>query len=410
MLVLGPLAQERIRESSALVVGAGALGCSCLPYLVGAGVGKVTVCDGDRVEASNLHRQVLFAEDDIGRNKAEAAASRLQAMNSGVAVFAMPRHCMYDEWTSDLIENHSIVVDCSDNIGTRYLLNDACFLAGKVLVSAAALGTEGSLTRWGKNGGPCYRCVIHRPSPLEARRRCTDQGVLGPVPGVLGALQALDVLRYVSKHDGMMNKMHIFDGTGLKPFGLPTRRPTCELCGDAQLIQSLQDSKLWARGQGLCVDLDETQQIMPVLRGRRNLLFKLIKCLLRCNFGNLLPSKPVSLHFANEITVLDLKKIIDTAASLTLVDVRDPAQFAICKLQSAISLPLRQIIETPGCAMSFLREKTTLDSPIYVLCRRGIDSRTATAELLKLGYSNACSVVGGLDAWRSSIDPQFPSY
>ena len=258
MLVLGPIAQETIRESSALVVGAGALGCSCLPYLVGAGVGKVTVCDGDQVEASNLHRQVLFAECDIGRNKAEAAASRLQAMNSDVALVAVPRHCMYDECTSDLVEKHSIVVDCSDNIGTRYLLNDACFLAGKPLISAAALGIEGSLTRWGKTGGPCYRCVIPRPSSLEARRRCADQGVLGPVPGVLGALQALDVLRCLSKLDGMINKMHIFDGTGLKAFGLPPRRPTCVLCGEAQTIESLQDSKQWALGQGLYADFDAT--------------------------------------------------------------------------------------------------------------------------------------------------------
>jgi adenylyltransferase/sulfurtransferase len=165
---------------------------------------------------------------------------------------------MYDECTSDLVENHSIVVDCSDNIGTRYLLNDACFLAGKVLISAAALGIEGSLTRWGENGGSCYRCVIPQPSSLEARRRCADQGVLGPVPGVLGALQALDVLRYLSKHDGMINKIHIFDGTGLKSFELPPRRPTCELCGEAQVIESLQDSKQWALDQGLHVDLDET--------------------------------------------------------------------------------------------------------------------------------------------------------
>lgn len=388
LLVLGPLAQKRIRESSALVVGAGALGCSCLPYLVGAGVGKVTVCDGDKVEASNLHRQVLFAECDIGRNKAEAAASRLQAMNSGVAVLAMPRHCIYDECTSDLVENHSIVVDCSDNIGTRYLLNDACFLAGKVLISAAALGIEGSLTRWGENGGPCYRCVIPQPSSLEARRRCADQGVLGPVPGVLGALQALDVLRYLSKHDGMINKMHIFDGTGLKSFELPPRRPTCELCGEAQVIESLQDSKQWALDQGLHVDLDETL----------------------CGFGNLLPSEPIKLPLVNEITVVDLKQIIDSTASLILVDVRDPSQFAMCKLQSSVSLPLRQILETPDSASSVLRAKTALDSPIYVLCRRGVDSRVATAELLKLGYSKASNVLGGLDAWRRSIDPEFPSY
>ena len=105
-----------------------------------------------------------------------------------------------------------------------------------------------------------------------------------------------------------------------------------------------------------------------------------------------------------------MKKIIDTAASLTLVDVRDPTQFAMCKLQSSLSLPLRQILEAPDSASSFLRATTALDSPIYVLCRRGADSRVATAELLKLGYSKACNVIGGLDAWRLSIDPEFPSY
>ncbi len=176
-------AQAKLRSSSVLVVGAGALGCGCLPYLVRAGVGQITVCDGDTVELSNLHRQILFHELDIGRNKAEVAAERLRLSNSGVDIMAVPQHCGYDKQTIMRVKSHDIIADCSDNVGTRYFLNDACLLAGKILVVAAALGTEGSLTRWNYSSGPCYRCVSPAPSHHESHRQCADDGVLGPVPG-----------------------------------------------------------------------------------------------------------------------------------------------------------------------------------------------------------------------------------
>lgn len=252
------------------MVGAGALGCSCLSYLVGAGVGRITVCDGDSVEASNLHRQVLFAESDAGRNKADAAASRPRTMNSGVVVMAMAKCCSYDGWTSGLIDNHHIVVDCSDNVGTRYLLNDACYFAGKVLVSAAALGKEGSLTHWDRSGGPCYRCVSPRPTSHEARRLCVDQGVLGPVPGMLGALQAAEVLRYLASLDLALKTTLVFDGCALRSFKLPPQRKTCELCGQAPTIESLYDSKQWARSQALVVDPHGINNILLSILGAQS--------------------------------------------------------------------------------------------------------------------------------------------
>ena len=174
-----------------LVVGAGALGCGCLPYLVRAGVGQITVCDGDVVELSNLHRQVLFCELDIGRNKAEVAAERLRLLNSDVLISAVAQHCGFRERTVMLVESHDIVADCSDNVGTRYLLNDVCFLGGKTLVVAAALGTEGSLARWNYEDGPCFRCVSPTPSHHESRRKCTDHGVLGPIPGTRGVYDSI---------------------------------------------------------------------------------------------------------------------------------------------------------------------------------------------------------------------------
>lgn len=387
LLLHGALAQGILREASVLVVGAGGLGCSCLFYLVGAGVGRLTICDSDRVEVSNLHRQILFTERDAGKAKAESAVNLLRAMNSGVTLVAVARHCAHDRWTSELVNSHDVIVDCSDNVGTRYLLNDVCFLSGKVLISAAALGNEGMLTRWGRSGGPCYRCVVPGPS-FEARRRCVDQGVLGPVPGMLGALQALDVLRLFSNSDGVANKMRIFDGFTLRSFGLPPRRRTCALCGVVQSLKSHHDSRQWAQNQALNVDANNSM----------------------CSFGNLLPAFPIPLPIENEITVLDLKAAIDLAVPFILVDVREETQFSMCRLLPAFSLPLRCIIETPDAAIKSLNNMNKDGSITFVLCRRGLDSTTATAALLRLGCSNACNIAGGLDAWRCSVDSQFPVY
>lgn len=388
MLVCGSTAQVKLRTATVLVVGGGALGCGCLPYLVGAGVGHVTICDGDIVEISNLHRQVMFAECDIGKNKAKAAAACLRAMNSGVTVIAMARHCTYDAWTLGLIENHVIVVDCSDNVGTRYLLNDLCFLSGKALVSAAALGREGSVARWGMGNGPCYRCVSPQPSLQEARRLCTDQGVLGPVPGLLGALQALEVLHHITANETARKKIRFFDGFSLRLFELSPQRPTCELCGEAPTLDCLHDSKQWALIQGLCVDLTDQQ----------------------CSFGSF-PTEPTWLPQVNEKTALDLWKIMKSPAPFILVDVRDPAQTSICRIDSSISLPLRSILQDPDLSACSLRELPTIhEASIFVICRRGLDSRIATTELLKLGFSNVYNIAGGLDSWRCVVDPLFPAY
>mmetsp|Transcript_28612 Transcript_28612/g.88725 ORF Transcript_28612/g.88725 Transcript_28612/m.88725 type:complete len:411 (-) Transcript_28612:1975-3207(-) len=391
MLVHGALAQGKLREASVLVVGAGALGCACLPYLVGSGVGRVTVCDGDTVETNNLHRQTLFLESDAGKNKAAAAAGRLRRINSGATVLAMARHCSYDSWTSRLVENHAVVVDCTDNVGTRYLLNDACHVLNKVLISAAALKSEGSLTRWCTPGSACYRCVAPRPLTHEARRQCIDQGVLGPVPGMLGALQALDILRCLSSadSDGISNKIYLFNGLALHPYELPPQRRSCELCGEAPTIISLQDSKQWAQSQGLGVNYNSDPG----------------------SFGAMLPPLPVPLPPGNEITVLELKAAIYSAVPFVLVDVREETQFSICRVLPAVSLPLRQILESPNRTIASLSKLRTADcSLVLVLCRRGLDSRAATKALLRLGFSNTCNIAGGLDAWRRDVDAKFPVY
>lgn len=373
-----------------LVVGAGALGCGCLPYLVGAGVGQITVCDGDVVELSNLHRQVLFCELDIGRNKAEVAAERLRLLNSDVLISAVAQHCGFRERTVMLVESHDIVADCSDNVGTRYLLNDVCFLGGKTLVVAAALGTEGSLARWNYEDGPCFRCVSPTPSHHESRRKCTDHGVLGPIPGALGALQALDVLRCLADMgDNGSSVLRIFDGLSLRPFGLPQRRRNCALCGDNPSLISLADSERWARNQGLSVDSNYQM----------------------CHFGAfpVPPLAPLPRH--NEATALDLKAALQSSRPCVILDVRDSIQFTICKLPGALSLPLRGILEQPVVTTTKVRDASSSHNPdLFVLCRRGIDSRFATQILIKLGFRNVRNVTGGLDAWRREADPTFPVY
>mmetsp|Transcript_9729 Transcript_9729/g.31777 ORF Transcript_9729/g.31777 Transcript_9729/m.31777 type:complete len:304 (+) Transcript_9729:359-1270(+) len=302
---------------------------------------------------------------------------------------AVPRHCGYDKQTIMRVKSHDIIADCSDNVGTRYFLNDACLLAGKILVVAAALGTEGSLTRWNYSSGPCYRCVSPAPSHHESHRQCADDGVLGPVPGALGALQALDILHCLSGLGNTGSVLRVFDGFSLRPFRLPPKRRNCALCGVAPSLVSLADSEKWAQTQGLDISSNNRTYRPGIIRA---------------------PSLP-PLPAHNTATALDLKAAINSSAPCLIIDVRNSTQFSICKLPNAISLPLRGILQQPKVAKEKLQcAITKQDTVLFILCRRGIDSCFATHTLLKLGFENVRDVVGGLDAWRRKADPTFPLY
>lgn len=215
---IGPGGQARLKAARVLIVGAGGLGCPAALYLTAAGVGHVTIADGDTVELSNLHRQILHTISGIGTPKATSAITALRKLNDEV-IFEAVTDRISNFNVRSLVSQHSLVLDCTDNIESRYMLSDACVNAVVPLVSAGALKTEGHLTTYNLSGGPCYRCMYPSPPPRTAVTSCSEGGILGVVTGILGSMQALEAIKIiVGKPLGMTlrSKLLMFDAVRYK--------------------------------------------------------------------------------------------------------------------------------------------------------------------------------------------------
>uniref|UniRef100_A0A663EMS3 Molybdenum cofactor synthesis 3 n=1 Tax=Aquila chrysaetos chrysaetos TaxID=223781 RepID=A0A663EMS3_AQUCH len=246
---LGVRGQLLLARSSVLVVGCGGLGCPLAQYLAAAGVGRLGLVDHDVVETSNLHRQVLHGEARRGLPKALSAAAALRLLNSTVQYVP---YCgaLSPRTALELVRQYDVVADCSDNVPTRYLVNDACVLAGKPLVSGSALRLEGQLIVYNYQGGPCYRCLFPKPPPPETVTNCADGGVLGVVPGIVGCIQALEVLKIASGMGSSFSQfMLMFDAREgrFRNIKLRPKKPDCAVCGDNPSVTCLQDyeASLW---------------------------------------------------------------------------------------------------------------------------------------------------------------------
>ena len=241
---VGGVGQAKIRNARVLIVGAGGLGSPCALYLAAAGVGRLGIVDDDAVSLSNLQRQVLFATADVGVSKVEAAAAHLRALNPGVTVIARQVRLTAANVMA-LIEDYDIVADGSDNFETRFLLNDACYFARKILVSAAVTEFDGQLATfraWDRHGSyPCYRCLFPAPPPAGTVASCSETGVLGAAAGVMGSLQALEVLKQITGiGEGLAGKILITDtlAARFRTVSLGPD-PACRLCGQHPEIHGL---------------------------------------------------------------------------------------------------------------------------------------------------------------------------
>lgn len=226
---VGGVGQAKIRAAKVLIVGAGGLGSPCALYLAAAGVGTIGLADDDTVSLSNLQRQILFRTADVGRSKAEAAAEALKALNPGARIVTHAVRVTPDN-VAALIADYDIVADGSDNFATRFLLNDACFHAGKTLVSAAVTEFEGQLATY--KGRPCYRCLFPAPPPEGTVPNCSETGVLGAAAGVMGSLQALEILKEIAGiGTGLAGKMLTYKALSgeFRTATLPPD-PACPLC------------------------------------------------------------------------------------------------------------------------------------------------------------------------------------
>ncbi|XP_023014512.2 ubiquitin-like activating enzyme 4 [Leptinotarsa decemlineata] len=372
--------QISLKKSRVLIVGVGGLGCPASLYLASAGVGHITLVDYDEVEISNLHRQVLHSEDDVNVPKVESAFNKLRRINSNIKIVPIKEHAN-SETIKNILENdeYDVVVDGSDNVATRYLLNDICVMKDIPLVSGSALQLEGQLTVYHYKGGPCYRCLFPIPPPANTVTNCGDGGVLGPVPGLIGVLQALETIKIVTNSTGVLSSRFLtFDGSTctFRNFKLRPRNPKCEVCGDDPTITSLIDYEQFcgSNAHDKVVNID-------VLESRQ------------------------------QLDVRDLSKIGNDGV---LLDVRPELEFEMCSVPNSVNFPYTSILKDLKPLRNFLEEKSLKGvKNVYILCRRGNDSQRTVLYLkdeFKDGSFEFCNVTGGLHAYSKYVDSNFPVY
>ncbi|KJE96184.1 molybdopterin synthase sulfurylase [Capsaspora owczarzaki ATCC 30864] len=386
---IGVTGQLKLKHCRILVVGAGGLGSPALLYLAAAGVGTLGVVDYDVVDLNNLQRQVLHSETRIGIPKVTSAAIGIAQINSACQVRTF--NCaLTRENALDIVQNFDIVLDASDNPATRYLINDACVLLDRPLVSGSALRMEGQLTTYHINGGPCYRCIFPAPPVATTVTNCSDGGVLGAVTGIIGVLQALEAVKIaVGLPAAFAQQLLLFDGTlgKFRSFKLRNRRPDCAVCGDQPTItRDLIDYEAFC-GSAAC---DKTPSLKLLSPDER-------------------------------ISCKDAEKLLRAATSTNplLIDVRPRLQFNICSLPQFINIPYAppntQDADFIASVQELLTRRESAGLPtrpeVVLVCRRGNDSQLA-ARLLKstLGLDQVVDIAGGLEEWSRCVDPDLPMY
>ncbi|HEY2802072.1 MAG TPA: molybdopterin-synthase adenylyltransferase MoeB [Chthoniobacterales bacterium] len=354
--------QERLKSARVLCIGAGGLGSPAALYLAGAGVGTIGLVDFDRVELSNLHRQLLHGTADVGRPKTESARDRIAAANPHVEV--QVHACRFESSNAEgILHEYDLVVDGSDNFATRYLTNDVAVFARKPYIYGSIFRFDGQVTVFAPHlGGPCYRCLFPEPPPSGAVPNCAEAGVLGVLPGVVGTLQATEALKLIlGLGDPLLGRLLHFDALKMnfRQFNLQ-RDPVCPVCGDSPSITAPIDYEQFCQGEGAAS-----------------------------------PNDP-------EIDVQALRKKMTEGSSWILLDVREPFEFEVACIEGANLIPLGQL---PSRLAELDREKE-----ILVMCHSGMRSQQAAKFLRAAGFARVASVAGGIDAWSEEIDPDVPRY
>jgi len=380
---VGEEGQRRLKAARVLVVGAGGLGSPVALYLAAAGVGRIGLVDSDRVELSNLHRQVLFATGDLGRGKVDAAAERLRGLNPEIEVVAH-RERFTPANALDLVRAYDVVADGTDNFPTRYLVNDACVLAGRPNVFASVLRFAGQATVFWPGHGPCYRCLFPEPPKPGLVPSCGEAGVLGALPGLLGAIQATEVLKLLlGAGEPLIGRLLLVDtlAARFREIRFP-RRPDCPACGEGATPTLVPDSTGDAKAGQPHVAAG------PVPAGPS-------QATPTCDAA---PPEPLPW----EIPVEELRRWREEGRPHLLLDVRTPREHAFAAIAGDVFLPLHELPER--------LDDLPRDRPIVVYCHLGGRSAQAVGYLRGHGFPQAINLEGGIDAWSATIDPVVPRY
>lgn len=242
---IGVRGQKKLLRSKVLIIGAGGLGAPAAMYLAAAGVGTIGIADCDDVELSNLQRQIIHTTDDVGKSKVSSAAETIRALNPDVTVKTYKEYVNSSN-IAEIIADYDFIIDGADNFPTKFLINDACVLGRKPFCHAGILRFEGQLMTYVPDEGPCYRCVFESPPPRDAVPSCREAGVIGAMAGIIGSMQALEAVKYITgKGELLIGSMLIFDGLKMewRKVRLPRRNPSCPVCGDAPRITELFDEE-----------------------------------------------------------------------------------------------------------------------------------------------------------------------
>ncbi|HEX9727448.1 MAG TPA: molybdopterin-synthase adenylyltransferase MoeB [Gemmatimonadales bacterium] len=357
----GEAAQRALKRGRVLLVGAGGLGSPAALYLVAAGVGTIGIVDDDLVDEANLQRQILHGTGSVGRPKLESAAARLRDLNPHVQLELFPVRLTADN-ALRIIEPFDIVVDGSDNFPARYLVNDACVLLGKPDVYGAVFRFEGQVSIFAGPDGPCYRCLFRDPPPPEVIPSCEAAGVLGAIPGLIGSLQALETIKLLTGVGfPLVGRLVMVDGLHVGIRELQVRRdPDCPVCGAHPTVTALIDYEAFCQG------------------------------------------KSAGGAVAQEIDPLTLAEQLRSERRPLLVDVREPWEWEIARLDGAELMPLGELALTA--------HRLERGRPIVAYCHVGVRSLVAIRILKAMEFADVSSLRGGIEAWARDVDRSVARY
>ncbi|MCR4337054.1 MAG: molybdopterin-synthase adenylyltransferase MoeB [Candidatus Omnitrophica bacterium] len=359
--MIGQAGQARLKNARILLIGAGGLGSSPAIYLAAAGVGTIGLIDADTVSLSNLHRQVLHYTSDIDKPKVFSAQEKLKQINPHVNIVTHQERLAVEN-AQAIFTNYDLIIDGTDNLPSRYLINDACFFLKKNFIFGGVYQFEGQVSVFGIDG-PCYRCIFREPPPPEEMPSCAEAGVIGVLPGIIGLMQANEAIKWICQiGESLLGRLLIFDALSVRWREIKIKKdPECPLCGPHPTIDTLKEEN-W-----------------------------------QCTTQTQVTGQPIQ-----EITVRELKKLRDQKPNLYLLDVREQDEWDIARIKGAHLKPLstleRNFADIPK------------NTPIYCFCRMGGRSAKAIEFLKSQGYSSLVNIKGGIQAWSEEVDPTIPRY
>jgi len=363
---VGMEGQRKLKAARVLCVGTGGLGSPLAFYLAAAGIGTLGLVDFDVVDASNLQRQIIHSTKDIGRKKLDSAAEKLTALNPALNV--VKHETMLTSANAlEILKDYDIVADGTDNFPTRYLVNDACVLLGKPNAYGSIFRFEGQASVFATKEGPCYRCLYPEPPPPGLVPSCAEGGVLGILPGLVGVIQATEVIKLIlGKGNPLIGRLLLVDALGMRFRELKLRKnPECPVCGDNSTVKELIDY------EHFCGIIPESKEEKAVKNG--------------------IP----------QLSVKDLKRRIDEGEDVFILDVREPYEYQIAQIGGKLipqnDVPQR-LTEIPR------------DREIIVQCRSGARSQRIAEFLKQSGYPKVVNLAGGILAWSDEIDPKVKKY